>query len=394
MGCIGVGRMGRGDMRECLYNGLKVNARVVAVCDLDANRAKKAAEEVDAIYRKEGAAGKQDRCRAYSDHRELLAREDIDGVTISTPDHWHALCGVAAARAGKDIYLQKPLTYTIGEGRALVGAVRKHKRVLQTGSQQRSSIYFRMACELARNGRIGKLHTIRVFLPEGEAEDFLLAAERKRLLTVEEVEHDGRKGRMLTLTLQQAAVGRYGFGLAYDKRLSTADRRKGTVNVVALEPIGDNPASYVLIENQSAGQVGWTLPDGAGPDSVNRLPVLLQEKEEITERPALVTASYLGFLTIRQGKWKAIFGTKWSGGHPGGNYGGPAPKGMAADDPDIGQLYDISVDPFERKDLWERRPEVVKSLRRELERVKQLDKPDEIRWQQGEAPNRLIEEAK
>ena len=100
------------------------------------------------------------------DQRELLAREDIDGVTISTPDHWHALCGVAAARAGKDIYLQKPLTYTIAEGRALVETVRTHRRVLQTGSQQRSSVYFRTACELARNGRIGKLHTIRVFLPE------------------------------------------------------------------------------------------------------------------------------------------------------------------------------------------------------------------------------------
>lgn len=166
MGCIGVGRMGSGDMKECLYNGLKVNARVVAVCDLDSKRAKQAAAEVDAIYEKEGLAGKGDLCRAYGDHRELLARDDIDGVTISTPDHWHALCGIDAARAGKDIYIQKPLTYSIAEGRALVGAVREHKRVLQTGSQQRSSVYFRMACELARNGRIGKLHTIHVFLPD------------------------------------------------------------------------------------------------------------------------------------------------------------------------------------------------------------------------------------
>jgi predicted dehydrogenase len=166
MACIGVGRMGRGDMKECLNNGLKVNARIVAVCDLDSNRAKKAAEEVDAFYAKQAAERTQDRCRAYGDYRELLAREDIDGVTISTPDHWHALCGVAAARAGKDIYIQKPLTFTIAEGRALVEAVRKHGRVLQTGSQQRSSVEFRTACELVRNGRIGKLHTIGVFLPE------------------------------------------------------------------------------------------------------------------------------------------------------------------------------------------------------------------------------------
>lgn len=172
MGCIGVGRMGSRDMKECLYNGLKTNARVVAVCDLDAARARKAADEVDAIYRKEVPGGGVDRCVAYVDHRELLAREDIDGVTISTPDHWHALCGLDAARAGKDIYIQKPLTYTIAEGRALVEAVRKHRRVLQTGSQQRSSVYFRMACELVRNGRIGKLQTIHVSLPEdhGSAE--------------------------------------------------------------------------------------------------------------------------------------------------------------------------------------------------------------------------------
>ncbi|MBT3202624.1 MAG: hypothetical protein HN350_22210 [Phycisphaerales bacterium] len=111
-------------------------------------------------------------------------------------------------------------------------------------------------------------------------------------------------------------------------------------------------------------------------------------------RPALVIASYLGFLTIRQGKWKAISGTKWSGGHPGANYGGPAPKKLAPDDPDIGQLYDISVDPYETNDLWEKRPKAVESLLRKLESIKKLDKPDQIRWQQGNSPNRLIKEVK
>ena len=141
-----------------------------------------------------------------------------------------------------------------------------------------------------------------------------------------------------------------------------------------------------------AGLCGTPLPDGAGPDSFNMLPTLLHKQDEITGRAELVTASYRGFLTLRQGKWKAVFGTKWTGGYPHELVGGLPPAGTLPDDPAIGQLYDISVDPFEQEDLWKKRPEVVKSLLRELERIKQLDKPDEIRWQQGESPNRLIKE--
>src|SRR5690606_33313057 len=91
--------------------------------------------------------------------------DDIDGVLISTPDHWHAVMAVAAADAGKDMYVQKPLTYTIGEGQQLVKAVRRNEVVMQTGSQQRSDRNFRRACQLVRSGRIGSLHTIRVLLP-------------------------------------------------------------------------------------------------------------------------------------------------------------------------------------------------------------------------------------
>ncbi|MCK7482998.1 MAG: Gfo/Idh/MocA family oxidoreductase [Candidatus Moduliflexus flocculans] len=97
------------------------------------------------------------RVAAYRDFRELLARQDLDGVLIVTPDFWHAAHAVAAAEAGKDIYLEKPLTYSIAEGTSSVAAVRKNKRILQVGSQQRSSIHFLMACELVRNGRVGKL---------------------------------------------------------------------------------------------------------------------------------------------------------------------------------------------------------------------------------------------
>ena len=165
LGCIGVGRQGRGDMQELIYRGLEAGARVVAVCDIDAHRREGAQWLADMIYAKEMANEGTKGCEAYSDFRELLARQDIDGVLIVTPDHWHAPMAIAAANAGKDIYLEKPFTYTIAEGRKLVEAVRRNNRVFQTGSQQRSSIYFLMACELTRNQRIGKLNTIRARLP-------------------------------------------------------------------------------------------------------------------------------------------------------------------------------------------------------------------------------------
>ena len=116
---------------------------------------------------RQGAGPRQDSrgIAVFRDFRELLARPDIDGVLIVTPDHWHAFHAIAAANAGKDIYLEKPMTYSVAEGRALVEAVRRNKRVLQVGSQQRSQIYFRIACEMARNGRVGKLETIRVWNP-------------------------------------------------------------------------------------------------------------------------------------------------------------------------------------------------------------------------------------
>ncbi len=175
MGCIGMGRQGQGDMQELIYRGLEVGARVVAVCDVDSHRLQDAQWVVNKIYASELGKNAYQGCDAYPDYRELLARKDIDGVLIVTPDHWHAVHAVAAAEAGKDIYQEKPLTYTIDEGKALVNAVRKNKRILQVGSQQRSSTYFRMACELTRNQRIGKLHTIHVWLPpdigEGNPEE-------------------------------------------------------------------------------------------------------------------------------------------------------------------------------------------------------------------------------
>ena len=159
VGCIGVGRMGLGDMKEVL--GFK-QAQIVAVCDVDSKRIKHAQQLVQMHYSTQSKTGTYKGCAGYKDFRELIARDDIDAVLIATPDHWHALSALAAAQAGKDIFLQKPLTLTIEEGRVLSDTVRRYGRIFQVGSQQRSDEKFRFACELVRNGRIGKLQTIKV----------------------------------------------------------------------------------------------------------------------------------------------------------------------------------------------------------------------------------------
>jgi predicted dehydrogenase len=149
--------MGQGDMRS--FMGA---ADVLAVCDVDARRAADAKRIIESHYAKHAPSGRYRGCTAYADFRELLAREDIDAVLICTPDHWHAIPAIAAAKAGKDIFLQKPLTLTHAEGVALRAAVQRYGRILQVGSQQRSDPRFRLACELVRNGRIGELRTVRV----------------------------------------------------------------------------------------------------------------------------------------------------------------------------------------------------------------------------------------
>jgi len=168
LGVIGTGRQGLVDMQEMIYRGLENGARVVAVCDIDRHRVEDAQWLAEKIYAAELGRVSYKGVAAFSDFRELLARPDIDGVMIVTPDHWHAVLGIAAAEAGKDVYLEKPFANTIADGRRLVEAVRRRRRVLQVGSQLRSSVYFRMAGEAARNRRIGDVRTIRVWLPEDQ----------------------------------------------------------------------------------------------------------------------------------------------------------------------------------------------------------------------------------
>lgn len=169
---IGTGRMGHGDMKNAMAAGISngINARMVAVCDVDSKRVAHAKKEVEAFYKEQGES-KVD-VKTYGDYREVLARKDIDAVIISTPENWHALIGIAAANAGKHMYLQKPLTYSIPEGQALVKAVRANNVTLQVGSQQRSSVYFRQICSIIRNEWMGKLMSIEVEVPTDQGEAY------------------------------------------------------------------------------------------------------------------------------------------------------------------------------------------------------------------------------
>jgi len=155
MGFIGMGKQSRG----LLDNFLRQDVQLLAVCDVDSTRRDNAKKKVDDYYKNNPTQGPAD-CKAYNDFRELVARKDIDIVCIATPDHWHAVITLACLRAGKDVYCEKPLTHNIHESIEVIKAVDANKRVLQTGSMQRSSKEFRIACELVQNGCIGKIQRV------------------------------------------------------------------------------------------------------------------------------------------------------------------------------------------------------------------------------------------
>jgi predicted dehydrogenase len=154
IGFIGSGKIIRHHM-DVLLPMKEVQA--LAVSDVDTTRREHGKKRIEDRYSKDGSFKG---CGAYVDYAELLARKDIDAVVIGTPDHWHAAALIDAAKAAKDIYCEKPLTLTIEEAKLCIDAVRKHARVMQTGSQQRSSQEFRVACELVRSGRIGKVQKV------------------------------------------------------------------------------------------------------------------------------------------------------------------------------------------------------------------------------------------
>ena len=150
---IGCGGMGRGDAQNAGRFG-----EIVAVCDVDENHLKQAVKQ----FTKGGKVPTR-----FTDFRKVMERDDVHVIVQATPDHWHTLINIAAAKAKKDVYAEKPLTLTIDEGKRLVQSVREYRVVLQTGTQQRSDKKFRLACELVRNGRIGKLKQVNVFVPAG-----------------------------------------------------------------------------------------------------------------------------------------------------------------------------------------------------------------------------------
>ena len=162
VGAIGVGRISRGHDLPGIWK--YASARIMAVCDLDSKRVEAGKSLVNGCYAKStgkayyGVTG-------YHNYHELLANKDIDAVVISTPDHQHAIVAVDAVRASKDVYLQKPASLTIAEGRYLSNAVQASGRILQIGSQQRSWKQFHRACELVRNGRIGEVKHVEIGLP-------------------------------------------------------------------------------------------------------------------------------------------------------------------------------------------------------------------------------------
>lgn len=156
---FGCGSMGTGDLMSFLNAGPDV--QVVAVCDVDDGHVKNAKKETDKKY------NTQD-CRTYRDYRDMLDKEHLDIVSIALPDHWHAIAAVACARKGIDIYGQKPLARTIGEGRLICDAVKRYGIIWQTGSWQRSVRDFHRAAELVINGRIGKVDYVEVGLPDGD----------------------------------------------------------------------------------------------------------------------------------------------------------------------------------------------------------------------------------
>ena len=159
LGFIGLGVQGRG-----LLGGLlgRSATQVVAVCDVDTDRREDGRKRVNEYYQNKTERASFKGCLVFEDYRELVLRPEIDAVVIATPDHWHALNSIAAAEAGKDIYCEKPLSKSVHESRAMVKAVRRRNRVFQVGSMQRSMREFRVACELVRNGLLGKIERVDV----------------------------------------------------------------------------------------------------------------------------------------------------------------------------------------------------------------------------------------
>lgn len=241
LGFIGTGLMGRGHLRVLVHNP---RVQILAVCDADRTRREDAREVVEANYAQQQRSGSYKGCAAYNDYRELLARPDIDAVLIATPDHWHTLQALDAARAGKDIYCEKPVSMTLAEGRRLVEVVRRYGRVFQTGTQYRSIPEIRRVCRFIREGGLGKIRAVFTLLQPLNGS--LFAERCKPFAATLQPEICGRSYLPLDFALPARPVPE---GLDWDLWVGPAPWRPY------------NPAYHT---NPSPGVVPWAFADAFG----------------------------------------------------------------------------------------------------------------------------------
>jgi hypothetical protein len=242
---IGRGLMGTGHLRRLAGDRA---FQVLAVCDPDRSRREAGQTVVEETYATERASGQYRGCAACNDYRDVLARADIDAVVIATPDHWHALQAIDAAKAGKDIYCEKPISVTIQEGRRLVEAVRQHRRVFQTGTQYRSIPTIRQVVHFIRDGGLGKVKS--VFAIWNDLGGFIGAERFKPYADVLKPAQNGRSYVPLDFPLPEEPVPE---GLDWDLWVGPAPWK---------------PYNRLYHTNPSPGVVPWSFCEAFGVASV------------------------------------------------------------------------------------------------------------------------------
>jgi len=241
---IGRGAMGSGHLHRLAYDK---NFHLLAVCDVDRTRREAAQTTANEIYAATQPDGGYKGCVAYNDYREILARADIDAVLIATPDHWHAWQSIDAAKAGKDIYCEKPVSVTMQEGRLIVQAVRRYGRVFQTGTQYRSIPAVRKVCQFIRDGRLGKIKS--VFTNLHPLSNWLRAERFKPYAKVLDIEKCGQTYVPMDFALPGESAPE---GLDWNLWVGPAPWR---------------PFNHLYHVNPSPGVVPWSFCDAFGVTS-------------------------------------------------------------------------------------------------------------------------------
>ncbi|MHB1036670.1 MAG: Gfo/Idh/MocA family protein [Pirellulales bacterium] len=245
IGLIGRGAMGSGHLRRMIN---EPRVQVLAVCEVDRLRRDTGKNDVEQAYAADRASGTYRGCAAYNDYRELLARTDIDAVIVATPDHWHSLQSIDAAKAGKDVYCEKPISLTVQQGRRLVEAVCRYGRVFQTGTQYRSIPTIRQVCGFIRGGGLGKVAS--VFTNVNNLASFIGGGRYRPYNQVLNVERTGGSYVALDYPLPAESVPE---GLDWEMWLGPAPWR---------------PFHHLYHENPSPGVVPWSFCEDFGVTSL------------------------------------------------------------------------------------------------------------------------------